>query len=151
MNVNDGMFRPDNARPLVGVSAAPLNSDITLACLFAGLKPIENLWDTLDQRLRLMNPLPQTPPQLFTAPQHEWQNIRQRLVQRLTASIVKFQFYIYTYKYIYIYIKTFELRFESEVSSNDVGETNVWGFCNLTYVTKQTALLNCFWCCVLSH
>ena len=69
---------------LGGVSAAPKGPDITSA-RSPDFNPSERLWDTLDRRMTRRNPLPQTLSQFLTALQHEWQNIPQRVVQRLIA------------------------------------------------------------------
>ena len=51
------------------------------------LSPIEHLWDVLDRRIRLRNPLPQNRVQLSQALTEEWARIPQRDIQHLISSM----------------------------------------------------------------
>lgn len=92
INANGGLFQHDNARPHVARVCQEFlqrNQVNTLPwpARSPDLSPIEHLWDDLDRRVRRRNPPPQTLPQLLVALQQEWQNIPQRVVQRLIASM----------------------------------------------------------------
>ena len=84
------MFQNDNTRPHAVRVSQERHNVYTLPWPSTDLNARKQPWDALDQRVRRVNPPYRIHPQPLTALRYEWQNIPQRVVQRLNASIVKF-------------------------------------------------------------
>ena len=92
IDVHDGLFQHDNARPHVARISQEVLQNHRIEVLdwparSPDLNPIEHLWDELDRQVRKRRQPPHNRGQLMAALQEEWLRIPQRTIRNLLRSM----------------------------------------------------------------